>query len=96
MVTAVVLINVERGKINAVAQGLLALDGVSEVFSVAGQYDLVALVRTATNEGIADVVAQGIRDIPHITRTETLMAFKAYSRADLGAMFSIGNEEVQS
>jgi DNA-binding Lrp family transcriptional regulator len=93
VVVALVLINVERSKVDEVAQSLLALDGVTEAFSVAGRYDLVALLRTKTNEQIADLVTKRILDIPHITRTETLMAFKAYSRDDLGAMFSIGNEE---
>jgi DNA-binding Lrp family transcriptional regulator len=96
MITAIVLINVERTKVDEVAQRLLALDGVTEAFSVAGQYDLVALLRTKTNEQIADLVTSRILDIPHITRTETLMAFKAFSRDDLGAMFSIGSDEAQS
>ena len=95
VVVALVLINVERSKVDEVAQRLLALDGVTEAFSVAGRYDLVALLRTKTNEQIADLVTKRILDIPHITRTETLMPFKAYSRDDLGAMFSIGNEEAR-
>jgi DNA-binding Lrp family transcriptional regulator len=95
MINAIVLITVERAKVDEVAQRLLGLDGVSEVFSVAGRYDLVALLRTKTNEQIADLVTSRILDIPHITRTETLMAFKAFSRDDLGAMFAIGNEEVK-
>ena len=93
VVVALVLINVERSRIDEVAQRLLALDGVTEAFSVAGRYDLVAVLRTKTNEQIADLVTKRILDIPYITRTETLMAFKAYSRDDLGAMFSIGNDE---
>jgi DNA-binding Lrp family transcriptional regulator len=92
MITAVVLINVERAKVDEVAQKLLALDGVSEAFSVAGAFDLVAILRTQTNEQIAELITGHIRDIPNITRTETLMAFKAYPKTDLGAMFSIGNE----
>ena len=91
---AIVLMNVERARVDDVAQRLLALDGVTEAFSVAGQYDLVALLRTSTNEQIADLITTRIRDIPYITRTETLMAFKAFPKGDLGAMFSIGNEEV--
>ena len=89
---AIILINVERAKVDEVAQKLLALDGVSEAFSVAGQWDLVVIVRTKTNEQIADLITGQIRDIPYITRTETLMAFKAFPKQDLGAMFSIGNE----
>jgi DNA-binding Lrp family transcriptional regulator len=95
VVIAIVLITVERTRVDDVAQKLLALDGVSEVFSVAGHYDLVALLRTSTNEQIADLVTSRIVAIPHITRTETLMAFKTFSRDDLGAMFSIGNEEAK-
>ena len=94
-VIALVLVTVERSKIEEVAQRLLALNGVSEVFSVAGRYDLVVVLRTQTNEQIADLVTARILEIPHITRTETLMAFKAYSRDDLGAMFSIGNEDAK-
>jgi DNA-binding Lrp family transcriptional regulator len=94
LVNAIVLINIERTQVEAVAQKLLTLDGVAEVFSVAGRYDLVAVLRCKTNEQVADLVTQHILDIPHITHTETLMAFKAYSRDDLGAMFSVGNEEV--
>ncbi len=93
MVVALVLINVERAKVEPVAQALLKLEGVSEVFSVAGQYDLVALLRAPNNEQIAEVITGHMRDIPHITRTETLMAFKAFSKDDLGAMFSIGATE---
>lgn len=96
MITAIVLINVTRTKVDEVAQRLLMLDGVTEAFSVAGQYDLVALLRTKTNEQIADLVTSRILDIPHIERTETLMAFKAFSRDDLGAMFSIGGDEASS
>lgn len=93
MVTAIVLMNVERGKIDTVAQRLLEHDGVVDVYSVAGQYDMVAVLRSPTNEGIADLMTMHLREISEITRTETLMAFKAYSRHDLGAMFSIGNDE---
>ncbi|MCC7208491.1 MAG: Lrp/AsnC ligand binding domain-containing protein [Anaerolineae bacterium] len=94
MVTAIVLLKVERNGVEGVAQSLLSFDGVTEVFSVAGQYDLVAILRTHTNEEIADLMTKSIRGVPNILQTETLIAFKAYSRDDLGAMFSIGNEEV--
>lgn len=93
MVTAIVLLKVERNGIESVAQALLSFAGVTEVFSVAGQYDLVAILRTHTNEEIADLMTKSIRGVSRILQTETLMAFKAYSRDDLGKMFSIGNEE---
>ena len=93
MVTALVLITIERGKIKEVAERMLRFDGVAEVFSVAGQYDAVAILRTTTNEQIADLVTAKLLQIPHILRSETLMAFQAFSREDLGAAFSIGNDE---
>lgn len=90
MVNAIVLINVRRGSVNQVAQRLVDLDGVTEVFSVAGRYDLVAVLRTATNERIADLVTRHIMDIDAIENTETLLAFQVYSKYDLERMFSIG------
>lgn len=90
MVNAVVLINVDRGHVNDVAQQLVALEGVTEVFSVAGRYDLVAVLRTPTNERIADLVTRHIMDIERIANTETLLAFQVFSKFDLEAMFSIG------
>lgn len=92
MVSAVVLLNIERGAINTVAQRLVELEGVEEVFSVAGRYDLVALLRVPDNEAMADLVTSKILNIPNIERTETLLAFRAYSRRDLEAMFSVGFE----
>lgn len=93
-VNAIVLVNVERGKVNIVAQSIVDIDGVSDVFSIAGRYDLVAVLRVQSNEDIADIVTEAIRSIPAITHTETLIAFKAYAKSDLDAAFSIGNEEV--
>jgi DNA-binding Lrp family transcriptional regulator len=93
MVSAVVLMNIARGAINDVATQLVELEGVQEVFSVAGQYDLVALLRVPDNRAMADLVTSKILAIPNIERTETLLAFRAYSRRDLEAMFSIGFEE---
>ena len=92
MVSALILINIERNRINEVADALVGIAGVSEVYSVAGQYDLVAVVRVATNDRLADVVTRQILQIEGITQTETLIAFRVYSRHDLEAMFSIGNE----
>ncbi len=90
MVTAIVLINCEREHINDVAQQMLDFEGVTEVFSVAGQYDLVTVLRVRTNEQIADLVTVKIRSVRGIARTETLMAFKVFSRFDLENMFAIG------
>ena len=92
MVTAITVLNVERGKINEVAEQLVEIDGVSEVYSVGGRYDLIAIIRVRHNEDLADVVTEHIRKIEGIRRTETMLAFRAYSRHDLEEMFSIGME----
>lgn len=89
MVTAFVLIDVERGRLAEVADRLAAIDGVAEVHSVAGRHDLIAIVRVKTNEAMADLVTSGLLGIDGIARTETLPAFRAYSRHDLDAMFDL-------
>lgn len=90
MVTAIVLLKAERSEVDRVAQQLVVLDGVTEVFSVAGRIDLVAVLRARNNEAIGKLVTQEIRGIEGITETETLMAFRVYSDYDLERMFSIG------
>lgn len=90
VVNAVVLINAERGAINEVAQHLLSIDGVREVYSVAGRYDLVAILNAQSNEQIADIVTQAVHQQEGILDTETLLAFKSYSREDLENVFGIG------
>ncbi len=93
MVTAIVLINAERDMVNETAQALVELDGVSEVYSVAGAYDLVAIIRVRENERLADLVTNEMLRVEGIEETMTLIAFKTYSRHDLERMFSIGLEE---
>jgi DNA-binding Lrp family transcriptional regulator len=90
MVTAIVLLDVDRDQINPVAQRLADLPGVTEVYSVAGRYDLAAIIRTRTNEELADVITTRIRQVGGIRDTETLIAFRTYSRHDLDAAFSLG------
>jgi DNA-binding Lrp family transcriptional regulator len=90
MVSAIVLLTVERDKINSVADTIADLEGVSEVYSVAGRYDLVAIVRVKNNDDLAKVVTEHIRKVPGIASSETLIAFRVYSRHDLERMFSIG------
>lgn len=92
MITALVLINVQRGQVNETAQSLLEINGVSEVYSVTGEYDLVALLRLPQYEDLADVVTGGMMQLPAITKTHTLMAFQRYSRADLQQAWDIGVE----
>lgn len=90
MVTAIVLLNLERKQVNNVAQQIVDMENVTEVFSVAGRYDLVIIIRTKDNEGIAEFVTNSLTKISGIEATETLLAFKAFSRYDLEYMFSIG------
>lgn len=90
MVTAIVLMTVKRDKINDVADKLAEMKGISEVYSVAGRYDLAAIIRVKDNADLADLVTNHMRQLDDITDTETLIAFRAYSRHDLESMFSIG------
>jgi DNA-binding Lrp family transcriptional regulator len=90
MITAIVLLNVDRGRINDVADELAGIDGVSEVHSVAGRVDLVAILRVSKNEELADLVTEHIRRIDGITDSETLIGFRVHSSHDLEKMFSIG------
>ena len=90
MVTAIVLMNVQRGRVNEVAETLAGLDGVSEVYSVAGSYDAVAMVRVAHNDDLARLVNEQVSRVEVIDHTETMLAFRSYSRHDLESMFSLG------
>lgn len=89
MVTAIILINVARDKINDIADALAGMSAISEVFSVSGNYDLIAIVRVVHNDALAELVTNHLLKIEGIEKTNTLLAFKAYSRHDLEAMFSV-------
>jgi DNA-binding Lrp family transcriptional regulator len=93
MVSAVILLMVEKDKVNEVAEKLVDLPGITEVYSVAGHFDLVAIARVRDNEAVAQAVTQQMLKIEGITKSETLIAFRAYSRYDLERIFSIGAEE---
>ncbi len=90
MVTSIILMNAERNKINEVAEQLQELEGISEVYSVSGTFDLVAIIRVKTNDDLANLVTRKIVAIAGITKTETMLAFQAYSQHDLEAMFAVG------
>ncbi|MEU4403427.1 Lrp/AsnC ligand binding domain-containing protein [Streptosporangium sp. NPDC023963] len=90
MVTAIVHINAEVDRISEVAQTVAEIDGVSEVYSITGEYDLLAMVRVPSYEEIAEVVPGRINKVDGVLHTETHVAFRAYSRHDLDAAFSIG------
>ena len=82
MTHAVVLIKAERGALPGLGERLADVEGVAEAYSVTGEYDLVAMVRVAEHDDLADVVTHGIAQLPGITRTHTLVAFRAYRDAD--------------
>lgn len=90
MVTAIVLIKAETNRIPELADEIAAMTGVSEVFSVAGRHDLVAIVRVSKNEELADVISDKMRHLNGIVETETMIAFRAYSRQELEAGFELG------
>jgi DNA-binding Lrp family transcriptional regulator len=90
MVTAIVLLSVARARVGEVADKLASTEGIAEVYSVAGRYDLVAMVRVRTNDELAEVVTNRMQKIDGIEMTETLIAFRAFSRVDLEGVFSLG------
>ncbi len=92
-VHSVVLIQCEIDEIPEAAQAIADIDGVSEVYSVAGEFDLVAIVRVGDHEDLANVIPGGIAKIEGVARTETLIAFQVYSKHDLERLFSIGFDE---
>jgi DNA-binding Lrp family transcriptional regulator len=92
VITAIVMISVESDKIPEVATQIADVDGVSEVYSVSGDVDLIALVRVREFDQIAEVIAGRLSKVPGVVHTDTHIAFRAYSRHDLEATFSIGLE----
>ncbi|MFO1352609.1 MAG: Lrp/AsnC ligand binding domain-containing protein [Gammaproteobacteria bacterium] len=90
MVTAIVLMNIKRGQVPQVAGQLAEMPGISEVYSVGGRFDLVAVIRVASNEAMAALVTDKLAKLDSIMNTETLLAFQTFSRHDLEAMFAIG------
>ncbi len=92
MVSALALLQIARDKVNSVGETLAALPGITEVYSVAGRYDLVAVIRVQTNDALAELVTEKIRQVDGILDSETLIAFRVYSKHDLEKMFSIGME----
>jgi len=90
VITAIVLIHCDVDRIPEVAQEIAELDGVTEVYSVAGDVDLVAIVRVHEHDALADVIADRLGKVTGIRRTATHIAFRTYSRHDLEAAFSLG------
>jgi DNA-binding Lrp family transcriptional regulator len=90
MVHAFVLIDAVPARIADLAIELAEVDGVAEVYSVAGHADIVAVVRVRQHEDLANIVNRGIAQLPGVSETRTLIAFQAYSRHDLEAIWDLG------
>ena len=89
MVTGIVLINVERAMISNVINGLMKIDGVSEVYTVAGEYDLVAMIRVDSNAKLAEIIATKMTsDIKGIIHTKTLISLNANAKFDLSSLLA--------
>lgn len=95
MITTIVMVSVESNRIPEVAQEIADLDGVSEVYSVAGDVDLIAVVRVREFDQIAEVIAGRLSKVEGVLHTDTHVAFRAYSRHDLDAAFAIGLETAE-
>jgi DNA-binding Lrp family transcriptional regulator len=96
MVTALVLIKTERTMVNEVGEALSELVGVTEVYMVAGKVDLIALLRTKDNEEMAELVTRGILEVDGIVGSETLVAFRSFSKFDLAELFDVGTESARN
>lgn len=92
MITAFVLVDVAVDAVPEAARAITGIDGVVEVYSVTGRYDLICKVRVSANEDLADVVTAGIDRVPGILDSETVIAFRAYADEVLDAGFSLGAE----
>jgi DNA-binding Lrp family transcriptional regulator len=90
MLEAVVLINVQAGRMGQVSEALVGREGVHELYSVAGAYDLVAILRTSRNERLEELVTGEIAALPGVERTTTLVAFRCLSRQEAQGTFSVG------
>jgi DNA-binding Lrp family transcriptional regulator len=90
VITAIVLVHTAADRIPETAQAIADLDGVSEVYSCAGDVDLIAIVKVAEHEQLADVIAGRLSKVEGVRRTDTHIAFRSYSSHDTEAAFSIG------
>jgi DNA-binding Lrp family transcriptional regulator len=90
VVTAIVLVRADVARIPQTAEAIAQIPQVSEVYSVTGDFDLVALVRVRAHDELAEVIPGTLNRVPGVTHTETHIAFRAYSRHDLEAAFALG------
>lgn len=92
MITAIVMIDADPARIPEIAAAVAEIAGVSEVYSVTGEVDLVAMVRVREHEQLADVIADAVSKVDGVLRTQTYIAFRAYSSGDLEQAFALGLE----
>ena len=92
MITAIVFVKADVSRIPEVAESIASLDGVTEVYSVTGQIDLIAMVRVRDHDEVASTVADRLNKVSGVVETETHIAFRAYSKHDLESAFSLGIE----
>ena len=90
MITAFVLIKTDATRIPESAQEISELEGISEVYSVTGEWDLIAIARVAKHEDLADVIADKLSKVQSVVSTTTQISFRAYSQHDLDAAFALG------
>jgi DNA-binding Lrp family transcriptional regulator len=88
VITAVVLITAEKGALPTLGEALAAIPGVSEVYSVTGEFDFIAMVRAKAHDDLADIVTGRIAQTKGVARTFTHVAFRAYSKHDLETLFA--------
>jgi DNA-binding Lrp family transcriptional regulator len=91
VITAFIMFTIAPGRVGALAERLLEIPGIKEVYSVAGPFDLIAIARVKEHEALSDLVTEHIAKLDGILRTETSIAFRAFSRKDLGLIWDIGN-----
>jgi DNA-binding Lrp family transcriptional regulator len=92
VIAAFALIKAEPARIADLAGELTEIEGVAEVYSVAGEVDLVAIIRVRHHDDLADVMTRHLASLPGIVETRTMVAFRAYSQHDLESMFSLGGD----
>ena len=90
MITAIVLVHTAADRIPETAQAIADLDGVAEVYSCAGDVDLIAVVKVTEHDQLADVIAGRLSRVAGVQRTDTHIAFRSYTRADTEGTFSLG------
>jgi DNA-binding Lrp family transcriptional regulator len=91
MINAIILIHAERTKINEVAEQLVVLQGITEVYSVSGRFDLVAIIKLPHTDDLAELITEKVTKIEGITKTESMVAFKTFSKNDIAGLFELGD-----